>query len=301
FMQGAGYMETITYSLTNEARVNMFVSPDINEEQLNPVRLSMPMSEDHAYLRLSIIPELLGTIAYNRARKQENIAYYEIGSIFLSEEEKITKQPEENVRLSGVITGDMIDHKWQQEKKTVDFYAVKGLMEQLFEYIRIPVTFSQASVQDMHPGRCATIAVGEEVIGYMGQVHPRVAKDFDSKDTYMFDVNFDRIVELYARKEQYVPIPKYPAITRDVAFIVDTDIIAGDILQVIQEVGAPLVTEVEVFDVYEGEHLEDGKKSIAYHLHYQDPSKTLKDKDVDKLHKEIVAKVNDTFHAFVRS
>lgn len=301
FMQGAGYMETITYSLTNEARINMFVSPDLKEEQVNPVRLSMPMSEDHAYLRVSIIPELLGTIAYNRARKQANIAYYEIGSIFLSEEKEISKQPEENVRLSGVITGDMIDHKWQQEKKTVDFYAVKGLMEQLFEYIRIPVNFSQASVQDMHPGRCATIAVDEEVIGYMGQVHPRVAKDFDSKDTYMFDVNFDRIVELYERKEQYVSIPKYPAITRDVAFIVDTDIIAGDILQVIQEVGSPLVTEVEVFDVYQGEHLEAGKKSIAYHLHYQDPSKTLKDKDVDQLHKTIVEKVNDTFHAFVRS
>lgn len=301
FMQGAGYMETITYSLTNEERTNMFISPDIKEYEIHPVRLAMPMSEDHAYLRASIIPELLGTIAYNRARKQANLAYYEIGSIFLSEEKEITKQPEENVRLSGVITGNMIDHKWQQEKKTVDFFAVKGLMEQLFDYIRIPVTFSKATITDMHPGRCATLSVDEEVIGYIGQVHPRVARDFDSKDTYMFDVNFDRILALYERKEQFNAIPKYPAITRDVAFIVNEEIVAGDILQVIKKVGSPLVTEVEVFDVYQGEHLEENQKSIAYHLHYQDPSRTLKDKDVDKLHKTIIEKVNETFDSFVRS
>lgn len=301
FLQGAGYMETMTYSLTNEKRTNMFVSPDLQERTLHPVRLSMPMSEDHAYLRASIVPELLGAIMYNRARNQANIAYYEIGSIFLSEEEHITQQPEENVRLSGVITGDIIDHKWQQEKKEVDFYSVKGLLEQLFAYIRIPVTFAQATIDDMHPGRCATVSIGDEVIGYIGQIHPRLARDFDSKDTYMFDLNFDRILAVYERKEQFISIPKYPAITRDVAFIVDTDVIAGEMLHIIKETGTPLVTEVEVFDVYQGEHLETGKKSIAYHLHYQDPTKTLKDKDVDALHKTIVEKVNETFGAFVRS
>lgn len=300
FIQGAGYDETITYSLTHEKRTNMFISPDI-QKKVHPVRLAMPMSEDHAYLRVSIIPELLGAIAYNRARSQENIAYYEIGSIFLNEDEKIIKQPEENVRLSGVITGNIIDHKWQQEKKEVDFYVVKGLLEQLFEYLRIPATFSKGTMEDMHPGRCAFVSVDEEVIGFMGQVHPKVARSFDSKDTYVFDLNFDRILELYERKEQFSAIPKYPAITRDVAFVVEKEVIAGDILQVIQEVGAPLVTKVEVFDVYEGDQLADDKKSIAYHLHYQDPTKTLKDKDVDALHQKIVTNINETFHAYVRS
>src|SRR5699024_3453316 len=118
FLQGAGYNETITYSLTNDKRTKMFISPDI-KEKVHPVRLAMPMSEDHAYLRVSIVPELLGAITYNRARYQEDIAYYEIGSVFLNEDEEITKQPEENVRLSGAITGNIIDHKWQQEKKAV--------------------------------------------------------------------------------------------------------------------------------------------------------------------------------------
>lgn len=300
FLQGAGYDETITYSLTNDARTKMFISPDI-QKSVYPVRLAMPMSEDHAYLRVSIIPELLGAVAYNRARYQENIAYYEIGSVFLTEDESVNKQPEENVRLSGVITGNVIDHKWQQEKKSVDFYVVKGLLEQLFEYVRIPVTFSKGTMEDMHPGRCAFVSVGEEVIGYMGQVHPKVARSFDSKDTYVFDLNFDRILELYARKEGFSAIPKYPAITRDVAFVVDKDVIAGDILDAIQELGDPLVTKVEVFDVYGGDNLQEDKKSIAYHLYYQDPTKTLKDKDVDALHHKIVQHINDTFDAFVRS
>src|SRR5699024_10286382 len=253
------------------------------------------------YLRVSIVPELLGAITYNRARYQEDIAYYEIGSVFLNEDEEITKQPEENVRLSGVITGNIIDHKWQQEKKAVDFHVVKGMLDGLFDYIRIPVTFSKGTMKDMHPGRCAFLSVGEEVIGYMGQVHPKVARSFDSKDTYVFDLNFDRILELYERKEQFSTIPKYPAITRDIAFVVDKDVVAGDVLHGIQEAGAPLVTKVEVFDVYEGDNLQDDKKSIAYHLHYQDPTKTLKDKDVDKLHQKIIENINETFDAFVRS
>ncbi len=301
FLEGAGYMETITYSLTNEERTTLLVSPDVEGQKIAPVRLSKPMSEDHAYLRVSIIPELLGTIAYNRARNQTDIAYYEIGSIFLTDEKELTKQPEENIRLAGVVTGNVIDHKWQQEKKEVDFFTVKGLMEQLFEYIRIPVMFKQAIMKDMHPGRCATVLMGEEVLGHIGQVHPRVAREFDCADTYVFDLNFDRILSAYKHVEQFHQIPKYPAITRDVAFVVNTDVIAGDMLEVIQEAGAPLVTKVEVFDVYEGEHLEADKKSIAYHLHYQDPTKTLKDRDVDAVHKKIVEQVNKTFHAFVRS
>lgn len=301
FLQGAGYTETMTYSLTNEKRSTLFISPDVHDRKVEPVRLSKPMSEDHAYLRVSMIPELLGTIGYNRARNQADIAYYEIGSVFLTDEKELTKQPEENVRLAGVVTGNIIDHKWQQEKKEVDFYTVKGLVEQLFNYLRIPVTFKQATIEDMHPGRCATVSIGEEVIGHIGQVHPRVAKDFDCTDTYLFDLNFDGMLAAHKQVEQFTQIPKYPAITRDVAFIVDTDVIAGDMLEAIREAGAPLVTKVEVFDVYEGEHLEADKKSIAYHLHYQDPTKTLKDKDVDVLHKKIVEHVNETFDAFVRS
>src|SRR5699024_5838100 len=109
-----------------------------------PVGLAMPMSEDHKYLRLSMLPELLNTLTYNRARYQTDMAYYELGSVFISDEKELSKQPDEMLRLSGALTGTWIDHKWQKERKMVDFYVVKGIVEGLFDFLNIPVAFSQA-------------------------------------------------------------------------------------------------------------------------------------------------------------
>src|SRR5699024_8789679 len=111
YLQGAGLTETITYSLTNKEAVRKLVSPELFKQDLNPVELAMPMSEDHKYLRLSILPELLKTLSYNRARNEVNLGYYEIGSVFLSDEEVITKQPLETLRLSGALSGTWVEHK----------------------------------------------------------------------------------------------------------------------------------------------------------------------------------------------
>src|SRR5690625_4761114 len=163
YMQSVGLSEAITYSLTDKARVQELISPEL-PNNIQPVELAMPMSEDHQYLRLSLLPELLNRLTYNVARKQANIALYEVGSVFLSEEEKITKQPKEQLRLAGAITGTWVDHKWQQEVKSVDFYVVKGIVEWLFRYLNMDVTFEQAVVKDMHPGRCATVhASGKQI------------------------------------------------------------------------------------------------------------------------------------------
>lgn len=301
YLQSAGLMEAITYSLTKEAFIQKMISPEISDQQLVPVQLAMPMSEDHKYLRLSILPELLQSIAYNHARNQTDLAYYELGKIFTSDEEAITKQPVEILRLSGALTGKWLENAWQQEKKEVDFYLVKGIMEGLFTYLRIPITFEQAKLPDMHPGRCAAIKINDKVIGFMGQIHPQLQKQMDLIETYVFDINVNEVIAAYSYIPTYNDIPKYPSIARDIAFILDEGVVAGDVKAKIEECGAPLVKNVQIFDLYQGENLPKGKKSVAYSLLYQHPEKTLTDDDIETSYQEIIDTINKQFNAYVRS
>lgn len=301
FMQSAGLMETITYSLTNEDYVTTFVSPEIEKNKVIPVKLAMPMSEDHSHLRLSSVPELLHTVAYNKARNQANIAYYELGSVFISEEKALKNQPYEQLRLAGTISGLWHEHQWQQEKKPVDFYVVKGIVEGLFSHLEIPVTFEQTKLPDMHPGRCATLSIGEQVVGYVGQVHPRLEKRMDLNETYVFDINLDGLLESYTHVPSYLQQSKYPSIGRDIAFVLDEKVNAGDVKTFIEKTGQPLVKKVHIFDLYTGEHLPDGEKSVAYSLLYQDDTRTLKDEEVEESYQAIIEVVKKQFSAYVRS
>ncbi|HLR67152.1 phenylalanine--tRNA ligase subunit beta [Virgibacillus alimentarius] len=301
FMESSGLMEGITYSLTDLNNSKKLISPDIEEENITPVKLAMPMSEDHQFLRLSILPELLRTLAYNNARGQRNTGLYELGSIFITEEEILTKQPEEKLRLAGALTGEWISHPWQQENKKVDFYVVKGIVEGLFEFLKLPATFKKEKLSDMHPGRCASIAVNNEPIGFIGQVHPMFVKKMDLKETYVFDINMEKVFSAYKKEPETKPIPKFPSITRDIAFIVDENVVAGDLKASIEEIGAPLVKKVRIFDVYQGENLPEGKKSIAYSLVYRHPEKTLKDDEVEESYQQIIDEVNKKYDSYIRS
>lgn len=301
YLQSAGLMETITYSLTNEDYVTSFTSPEIKTNEVVPVKLAMPMSEDHSHLRLSSVPELLHTVAYNNARNQTDIAYYELGSVFISEESTLKNQPYEQLRLAGAISGLWHEHQWQQEKKAVDFYVAKGIVEGLLSYLGIPITFKQAKLPDMHPGRSATLSIGEQVVGYVGQVHPRIEKKMDLNETYVFDINLDVVLETYAHVPSYLQQSKYPSIGRDIAFVLDEKVNAGDVKTRIEEIGQPLVKNVHIFDVYTGEHLPDGEKSIAYSLLYQDDTRTLKDDEVEESYQAIIEAVKEQYNAYVRS
>ncbi|ASK63017.1 phenylalanine--tRNA ligase subunit beta [Virgibacillus phasianinus] len=301
YLQAAGLMETITYSLTNNNYISTFVSPEIEEQNVIPVKLAMPMSEDHSHLRLSSVPELLQTVAYNNARNQSDIAYYELGSVFLSQESALKEQPLEQLRLAGALSGLWHEHQWQQERKPVDFYVLKGIVEGLLDFLNIPVTFKQAKLADMHPGRCAVLSIGEQVVGYLGQVHPRIEQQMDLAETYVFDINLDIVLESYEHVPAYKQQSKYPSIGRDIAFVLRDEVRAGDVKAVIESVGQPLVKNVHIFDVYTGEHLPEGEKSIAYRLLYQDDTRTLKDDEVEESFQAIIEAIKTKFNAYVRS
>lgn len=300
YLQSIGLSEAITYSLLSKTDATAFVSPEL-PDTLVPISLAMPMSEDHQYLRLSLVPELLNRLTYNVARKQANIALYELGSIYLSEEKQITKQPKEQLRLAGAVTGSWLHHAWQQEAKQVDFYVVKGIVEGLFRYLNMDVTYKQIQMADMHPGRCATMQHGDVTIGFLGQVHPAFANEADLKETYIFDIDMEYILELNRAPLMYETVPKYPSILRDIAFVVPNTAYAGELQAEMKRVGAPLVTRVEAFDLYTGDNVKEDEKSLAFNIHYQDPNKTLTDEEVDTSMKEIVTAIHEKFGGYVRS
>ncbi|UII55122.1 phenylalanine--tRNA ligase subunit beta [Cytobacillus spongiae] len=295
YLEGAGLYQAITYSLTNVEKATQFAL-----DQREPVRLAMPMSEDRSLLRLSIAPQLLEVLKYNVARQMDHLSVYEIGSVFLSNGSDVL--PEEREHLAAAITGLWQLHPWQGEKKPVDFFVLKGILEGLFAKLGLEkdVQYRQAKVDGMHPGRTAEVHLNGEKIGIIGQVHPSVQKDLDLKETYMFELSLKAILEAAVEPLQYQAIPRYPSITRDIALVVDQEKVAGDLQTIIVEAGGTLLKEVLVFDLYEGERMEAGKKSIAFSLKYFDPEKTLTDEDVTKAHEKVLTALEEIAGAVLR-
>ncbi|WP_053218968.1 phenylalanine--tRNA ligase subunit beta [Virgibacillus senegalensis] len=301
YMEGAGLMEAITYSLTSKQRAETLVSPEIREQAAESIRLSMPMSEEHSNLRLSILPELLASFAYNTARKQANLAYYEAGTVFVSPSgEKLSEQPQELLRLAGAVTGDWFIHPWQQEKKQVDFFLIKGIVEGLLDKLGVTAAFKQAKIPGMHPGRTAQVHIGEQSIGFIGQLHPSLQQSYDLKDSYVFDLDLEALLDHANSEPTFSKIPRFPSVSRDIALVVDQEKPAGDIKTTIKEQGGSLLKDVQVFDVYQGEHLPAGKKSIAFSLFYQDPERTLKDEEVEASYQAILSAVEKVHQAELR-
>ncbi|MEH7112105.1 phenylalanine--tRNA ligase subunit beta [Neobacillus niacini] len=295
YLEGAGLYQAVTYSLTSEEKAEQFAF-----EKRDFIRLAMPMSEDRSILRLSIMPQLLEVLKYNSARQNDSLAVYETGAVFLANGTEVL--PEEEEHLAGAITGLWHSHSWQGEKKAVDFYVIKGILEGLFAKVGLTesVTYVQAQVDNMHPGRTAEIHLNGVRIGFVGQVHPTMQKELDLKDTYVFELSLKAVLEAAAAALRYEAIPRFPSITRDIALVVDKETVAGVLKDIIQGAGGKLLKEVNVFDLYEGDRMEEGKKSIAYSLKYMDPERTLTDEEVTKVHTQVLEALKTQAGAVLR-
>lgn len=295
FLEGAGLYQAVTYSLTSEEKAGQYAL-----EKREPIKLSMPMSEDRSRLRLSIVPQLLEVLKYNLARQMDSVAVYEIGSVFLANGSD--ELPEEREHVAAAVTGLWHVHSWQGEKKPVDFFVLKGILEGLFARLGLEndIEFRKAIVDGMHPGRTAEVYLKGKRAGFIGQIHPNIQKEMDLKDTYVFELSLKMILEAETAPLHYEPIPRFPSITRDIALMVEKEKTAGELEKIIKEAGGNLLKEVQVFDLYEGEHMEPGKKSIAFSLKYYDPERTLTDEDVSKAHENVLQAVKEKAGAILR-
>jgi phenylalanyl-tRNA synthetase beta chain len=295
YLEDVGLFQAITYSLTSEEKATMFAL-----ETAEPIRLALPMSEERSVLRQSLLPHLLEVASYNRARQVENVAVYETGAVYLANGEN--ELPSEKERLAGVLTGVWHAHLWQGEKKAVDFYVVKGVLDGLFELLGLTnrIEYKQAKREHMHPGRTADILLDGKTIGFVGQLHPVVQKEYDLKETYVFELALTDLLNAEVEDISYSPIPRFPSITRDIALVVDENVVAGELQKAIIEAGGELLKEVSIFDVYQGDRLPDGKKSIAFSLRYYDPERTLTDEEVTAVHEKVIQEVEQRFGATLR-
>ena len=295
YLEGAGLYQAVTYSLTSEEKASQFAL-----EKRDTIRLSMPMSEERSILRLSIMPQLLEVLKYNSARQNDSLGVYETGAVFLANGKDTL--PSEKEHLAAAITGLWSSHSWQGEKKAVDFFVIKGILEGMFAKLGLleKVQFVQAQVDGMHPGRTAELHLNGEKIGFIGQVHPTVQKELDLKDTYVFELSLKAILEAETPALQYEAIPRFPSITRDIALVVNRETVSGTLKEIIVTAGAPLLKEAEVFDLYEGDKMEAGKKSIAFSLKYVDPERTLTDEEVTKIHNRVLEALEEKAGAVLR-
>ena len=295
FLEGAGLYETLTYSLTSENSVQKYAL-----ETAPATKLLMPISEERSVLRQSVIPHLLEAATYNVARRNDSVALYEISSVFLDEESD--GLPREVAHVAAVVTGKWVDHAWQAETKNVDFYVLKGIVEGMMEKLGLTagLTFEKAALEGMHPGRTANIYLNDERVGFVGQIHPTVQNKRDLKDTYVFEMNLDKLLSVQLDKLIYTPVPRFPAISRDIALVVASETSAHTLEKIIQRAGGTLLTNVKLFDLYEGDNVEEGKKSIAFSLTYQNPERTLTDEEVVKAHDQVLAALTSEAGALLR-
>lgn len=281
-LEGAGLDQAITYSLVSKEDATAF-----SMQQRQTIDLLMPMSEAHASLRQSLLPHLIEAASYNVARKNKDVKLFEIGNVFFANGEG--ELPDQVEYLSGILTGDYVVNQWQGKKETVDFYLAKGVVDRVSEKLNLEFSYRRADIDGLHPGRTAEILLENKVVGFIGELHPILAADNDLKRTYVFELNFDALMAVSVGDINYQPIPRFPGMSRDIALEVDQNIPAADLLSTIHAHGGNILKDTLVFDVYQGEHLEKGKKSIAIRLNYLDTEETLTDERVSKVQAEIEA------------
>lgn len=278
FLEESGLSQAISYVLTTPEKAARFMM-----RGSEPTQLDMPMSEEHSTLRMNMLSGLLDDVQYNVAHNNYNVGLYETGRVFYREAGE--ERPSEQEHLAGVITGAVRTKDWQANEQPVDFYTLKGILEELFQTYGLVEEIAyvqETKYADMHPGRTASITLSGEEIGFIGQIHPTIAKELDLKETYAFEINFDAIVAAEKEPTVYQMISKYPGMTRDVALLVEDTVTNQQILDIIQDKGGKYLHHVRLFDLYQGEHIAEGKKSMAYTLSYLNPGATLVEEEVTK-------------------
>lgn len=280
-LEGAGLNQAITYSLVSKDHAKDFAL-----QERSTISLLMPMSEAHATLRQSLLPHLIEATAYNVARKNKDVRLYEVGRVFFGNGEG--ELPDEVEYLSGILTGEYVVNAWQGKKEEIDFFIAKGVVDRVAEKLNLEFSYKAGKIEGLHPGRTAIVSLEGQDIGFIGELHPQVAADNDLKRTYVFELNYDAMMQVAVGYINYKQIPKFPGVTRDIALEVNHDVPSSELKQIIHNNGEDILQSTLVFDVYEGEHLEKGKKSVAIRLNYLDTEDTLTDERVSKIHDKIL-------------
>jgi len=290
-----GMQEIISYSLTSSS---MLEKANAFKEENPPLKVANPMSAEQVYLRTSLRASLLTTLAFNQRRQQEGIRLFELGKVYLPRKGDL---PVEREVLAGVISGSRGDTSWTDARGMMDFYDAKGVLEALYSGLGLAAAFLPVEDSLFAPGKEARMEIQEVQVGMMGQVSPEVAPRFDLREepAFYFEVDLHLLLPLVPEaSRRYQPLPRYPAVTRDVALIVDTQVPAARVLEVIRK--EPMVHQVDIFDVYTGDQVSSGKKSLAVRLRYISPDRTLTSEEVNQAQGALLERLSQELGAILR-
>lgn len=292
-LAGLGLQEVISYALTTADKASQFTLAD-----QDTVSVDLPMSEEHAVLRQSIAQGLMEDIHYNVARKNQDLALFETGTVFAATGHN--QLPEERQHLGIALTGEWQSSSWNQAAKPADFFVLKGIVETLLQNEGINAEFVATQMDHMHPGRTAEIVVDGKIIGFLGQIHPQYEKDYQLPVVFVAELDLDAMLSLEKTSVHAQPVSKYPAVTRDMALLVNEDVTNAALEDCIYQNGGRFLTQVKLFDLYAGENIESGKKSMAYQLNFVNPEATLTDEDIDKAMAKISRQLMENFELVIR-
>jgi phenylalanyl-tRNA synthetase beta chain len=291
-----GFQEVLTYSLTS-LEVMSRLSPELRLKGAVPVKVANPMSRDHEYLRTSLRTGLLSVLARNQKYEENGIRLFEIGKVFLSQEKDL---PQEKEMLCAVLSSSQGGLSWRGEAEPVDFFIAKGVLETLLSRLELAATSEAGEDEGLIPGRSADITVGNDKVGVIGELHPKVSEAFELSGTaYLIEIDLTKLESSTGGPKKYEPISRYPSTTRDIALLVDESITHEKVYGIVK--GFSLVDQVTLFDLYSGEQVPVGKKSFAFRIVYQSPTHTLTDEEVDKVQQQILDKLARELGATLRA
>ena len=282
-----GLNETKNYTLVSPEMASKF---RYDEEEA--VVLPNPMSVDKSVVRTSLLPSLINVYEYNKARRVEDIFLYEIAKTY-------EKDYKEESKVAILMEGNYLLNNWQGLKVKCDFYTIKGIIENLLDYLGFKnrYTFEKATLPEMHPGMSAIIKLDREMVGIIGRVHPSYKKD----EIYVAELSMTKLYEKQVKPIKFKEASKYPEIKKDLAFAVKKDLEAGELINQIRKSGGRLLTEISIFDLYVGENVGSDEKSIAFALTFSDPTRTLSDEEVTEVFDKIIREVENKFDAKLRN
>lgn len=302
YMAAAGLNEMMTYSFIKATAFDKMLLP-ADDSRRSCIELLNPITDAFSVMRTTMIPSALQTASFNLRNHNDSVALFEVGRIFLPKALPLTEDAEERPVLTAVISGKREPLNWCAAKENVDFYDMKGLVEGLLAALQVQdYTLARSAAPYLHPGKSCDIVLNGQVIGSFGEVHPTAQENFElDQTTYVLEMNVEPLVASAAAVPKYQHLPKYPAMSRDIAVVVPLEVSNEEIEAVIRANAGELLRTVRVFDIYTGKQVAAGCKSMAFNLTYQADDRTLTDAEVDASMKQVIAQVAEAYKSKLRA
>ncbi|NLY90751.1 MAG: phenylalanine--tRNA ligase subunit beta [Firmicutes bacterium] len=302
FLLGLGLSEIITYSFHGEKMFDRLHIP-AGHPLRQAVKMKVPLSEEGSLMRTTLLTGVLETLSYNASRNRHDLKVFEIAHVYHLKA-NTGELPDEPMHLAGGLSGRLEEPGWNQSDREVDFYDGKGLLETLFSHLRVKeVSYRRGEHPVMHPGRTAVIEASGRQVGFVGEIHPAVKKEFNlTAPVVLFELNLD---QLWQGAEKAVirvtPLPKFPPILRDLAFLLPEKVAAQDLVNLFHEISGDKLEAVNLFDVYQGDKIPSGYRSLAFSLTFRLPDRTLQDEEVNTIMEKIITTAAERCQAQLRA